>query len=598
MQISDMLGQYNRNVTAGSENLTGVKGVEQLVSSLKELKVGNVFEGTVNAMKNGQVTLGLSNGQTILARLDGKLSLTVGESMFFQVKMNDGTQIAIRPFSGTGNAANPTLLNALFAVGLPANEKNLNMVDAMMREQMSIDKQSLNEMMKAVLSNEKVPVATIVQMTKLHLPISPEMAAQFENYQNDSHAILNEIDTMIADLPGIFEEETLSQKQIVNLNHGLLDVIGNGEILQETGSMDAQETANMVSHAGQETPDDGAMNLQGMSDNTSQSAEELTDGISNVQEEGVQLTLGGQEVFAKDTLGSLLNSEQAEILTRQLQEIPEVALNGHLFTQEMQEEEIVPKLNLHLSAAQFLKEVDENLMQAVKSGTLSTQDVFGETADGPAGKLLSSKTYAAVLKNVLEQQWLLKPENLKEKEKISELYERLDHQMEKIEQVLKESGIQRTSLSETMNDIRSNIEFMNQINQTYTYVQMPLKLANQNANGELYVYTNKKSLHDPESELSAFLHLELDHLGTTDVSIKMRPKTKEVSTNFYLDDDEAYRLIAQNMPILEDRLTRKGYHCTMTVTKGEKDVNFVDDFLKKDQRSVGTLHRYSFDVRA
>lgn len=577
MQISDMLGQYNRNVTAGSENLTGVKGVEQLVSSLKELKVGNVFEGTVNAMKNGQVTLGLSNGQTILARLDGKLSLTVGESMFFQVKMNDGTQIAIRPFSGTGNAANPTLLNALFAAGLPANEKNLNMVDAMMREQMSIDKQSLNEMVKAVLSNEKVPVATIVQMTKLHLPISPEMAAQFENYQNDSHAILNEIDTMIEDLPGIFEEETLSQKQIVNLNHGLLDVIGNGEIIQETANMDAQKMANMVSHAGQETPGDGTMNLQELPDSVPQSAE---------------------EVFAKDTLGSLLSLEQAEALTRQLQEIPEVALNGHLFTQEMQEEEIVPKLNLHLSAAQFLKEVDENLMQAVKSGTLSTPDVFGETADGPAGKLLSSKTYAVVLKNVLEQQWLLKPENLKEKEKISELYERLDHQMEKIEQVLKESGIQRTSLSETMNDIRSNIEFMNQINQTYTYVQMPLKLANQNANGELYVYTNKKSLHDPESELSAFLHLELDHLGTTDVSIKMRPKTKEVSTNFYLDDDEAYRLIAQNMPILEDRLTRKGYHCTMTVTKGEKDVNFVGDFLKKDQRSVGTLHRYSFDVRA
>lgn len=577
MQISDMLGQYNRNVTAGSENLTGVKGVEQLVSSLKELKVGNVFEGTVNAMKNGQVTLGLSNGQTILARLDGKLSLTVGESMFFQVKMNDGTQIAIRPFSGTGNAANPTLLNALFAAGLPANEKNLNMVDAMMREQMSIDKQSLNEMMKAVLSNEKVPVATIVQMTKLHLPISPEMAAQFENYQNDSHAILNEIDTMIEDLPGIFEEETLSQKQIVNLNHGLLDVIGNGEIIQETANMDAQKMANMVSHAGQETSGDGTMNLQELPDSVPQSAE---------------------EVFAKDTLGSLLSLEQAETLTRQLQEIPEVALNGHLFTQEMQEEEIVPKLNLHLLAAQFLKEVDENLMQAVKSGTLSTPDVFGETADGPAGKLLSSKTYAAVLKNVLEPQWLLKPENLKEKEKISELYERLDHQMEKIEQVLKESGIQRTSLSETMNDIRSNIEFMNQINQTYTYVQMPLKLANQNANGELYVYTNKKSLHDPESELSAFLHLELDHLGTTDVSIKMRLKTKEVSTNFYLDDDEAYRLIAQNMPILEDRLTRKGYHCTMTVTKGEKDVNFVDDFLKKDQRSVGTLHRYSFDVRA
>lgn len=582
MQISDMLGQYNRNVTAGSENLTGIKGVEQLVSSLKELKVGNVFEGTVNAMKNGQVSLGLSNGQTILARLDGKLQLTVGESMFFQVKMNDGTQIAIRPFTGSGNAANPTLLNALFAAGLPANEKNLDMVNAMMKEQMSIDKQSLNEMMKAVLSNEKVPVTTIVQMTKLHLPISPEMAAQFENYQNDSHAILKEIHTVIEDLPKIFEEETFSQKQIVDLNHGLLEVIQNGEAEHSGGMAEAsQVTSN----------ENAAMTAQNAGDTqTVPDAKDVQNAADAKDAQNV--------VYAKDALGSLLEPEQVEVLTKQLQEIPEVALNSHLFTQEMQEEEIVPKLNLHLTASEFLKELDENLTQAVGSGTLSTQDVFGEMAQGPAGKLLSSKSYAAILKSALEQQWLLKPENLKEKGKISELYERLDHQMEKMEQVLKEAGIQRTSLTETTNDIRSNIEFMNQINQTYTYVQLPLKLENQNANGELYVYTNKKALQDPEAEVSAFLHLDLEHLGTTDVSVKMRPKTKEVSTNFYLDDDESYRLIQQNMPILEDRLTRKGYHCTMTVTRGENKVNFMDDFLKEGHKSVGTLHRYSFDVRA
>ena len=42
-----------------------------------------------------------------------------------------------------------------------------------------------------------------------------------------------------------------------------------------------------------------------------------------------------------------------------------------------------------------------------------------------------------------------------------------------------------------------------------------------NASGQLYVYTNKKSMSNPDKELSAFLHLDLEHLGGTDVSIKM-----------------------------------------------------------------------------
>lgn len=585
MQISDMLGQYNRNVTAGTENLTGVKGVEQLVSSLKELKIGNIFEGTINSMKNGQVTLGLSNGQTILARLDGKINLNVGESMFFQVKMNDGAQIAIRPFSGGGIAGNPTLLNALFAAGLPANEKNLNMVNSMMQDQMSIDKQSLNDMMKAVLSNENVDVKTIVQMTKLNLPISEEMAAQFENYQNDSHTIVNEINTMIDELPQIMEQEILSQKQIVDLNHGILQVIQGDTRAEE------QSAPNGMTQ-GQILPDEAEQKF----------AATVTDqGIIKEQsaEAAEQLPkVHDMSAYPKNTIGNLLTGTQIENLTKQLADIPETALNEQLFSQQTDGEEIVQQLKLDLPVHSFLKALDESLTKALQDGTLSNQTVFDDQVGGNAGKLLGGKEYQTLLKNVLGQQWLLKPESLKSKNKISELYERLSDQMEKLENVLKDAGIARSSITETTTDIRSNIEFMNQVNQTYTYVQIPLKMSGQNANGDLYVYTNKKNLSDPESELTAFLHLDLNNLGATDVSIKMRPKTKEVATNFYLDDDASYQLIRQNMPILEDRLTRKGYHCTISVSKGENHVNFVDDFLKRDQKSAGTLHRYSFDVRA
>ena len=52
MQISDLVGQYNQASASGAETLTGTKGVENLVSSLRSLTKGNIFEGTVSSMKN------------------------------------------------------------------------------------------------------------------------------------------------------------------------------------------------------------------------------------------------------------------------------------------------------------------------------------------------------------------------------------------------------------------------------------------------------------------------------------------------------------------------------------------------------------------
>ena len=142
MQISDLVKQYHQAISSGAETLTGTKGVENLVASLRSLTKGNIFEGTVTSVKNGRVTLSLSGGQQVMARLDGKISLMEGESMFFQVKSNDGTQIAIRPFAIDGAGANYTLMQALSAAGLSAQPEYLSMVDRMMEEQMPIDRES------------------------------------------------------------------------------------------------------------------------------------------------------------------------------------------------------------------------------------------------------------------------------------------------------------------------------------------------------------------------------------------------------------------------------------------------------------------------
>ena len=47
MQISDLVGQYSRNVANGTEELHGAQSVQKLVSTIGDLSAGSIFEGTI-----------------------------------------------------------------------------------------------------------------------------------------------------------------------------------------------------------------------------------------------------------------------------------------------------------------------------------------------------------------------------------------------------------------------------------------------------------------------------------------------------------------------------------------------------------------------
>ena len=652
MQIRDMLGQYSQNVKNGTEELMSAQGTQKLVSSMQELEPGSTFEGTVNSVKNGKVVLALGNGQTITARLDGKVSIQPGESMFFQVRSNDGTTIALRPYVQAGNINNPILLNALTAAGVPATERNITMVDSMMKEQMSISRQSILDMGRVVGSNPNVNVNTAVLMTKIGLPVSAEMASQFENYMVDQHAIVDEMDLAMNHLGRLLGDADSGEEQSFELYGKVLDILnGEGETpAQTTDGLQQNDTGTMVNageniemEAAVQQSKDGAaaegVQKQVQQQNTkdlismgaagqeqSAGVAENTENIVGEQTAGnaaqsMQTGIDAADVLKNtqadtaadfknvqgqtDTLEQILDQNGLDHLKRLLQNIPTLTGNTDLFEVQEEEDVFVDTMSgddagkKAFELAQAEPEVTLKQSMTAEDFLNTLRDALKQNQEyGFAGmtKLFGSKEFAAILKNCAEKQWLLEPEQLREASKVSDLYERLDHQMKQMENVMKAAGVTQNSFIQTAADIRSNVEFMNQINQVYTYVQLPLKLSGQNASGDLYVYTNKKNLNDPEAELTAFLHLDLDNLGSTDVSIRM--KDKNVKTNFYIADDASYDLIEKHLPVLEKRLAQKGYRCSITMSKEEKKVEFVEDFLQRDMPQAGTLHRYSFDVRA
>jgi hypothetical protein len=127
-------------------------------------------------------------------------------------------------------------------------------------------------------------------------------------------------------------------------------------------------------------------------------------------------------------------------------------------------------------------------------------------------------------------------------------------------------------------------------------------MAGEDANGELFVYTNKKSLSDRSGNYSALLHLDMEHLGPMDVYVQMRDYTK-VSTNFYLQSEELLDFIGAHIDELTERLTAKGYDTSTRVTKKDKDTPITpiaDEFTKDEPRpeTPTVVSKIRFDVRA
>ena len=609
MQIGDIFGQF-QNAILGKQNTVEPSASEELVStnakpSSELLTRGNVFEGTVFSNKNGLVSIRLVDGEVMNARLDNGVNIKLGEPLFFQVNgtnANNQTQISLFKGEGTNN---PTISSALSQAGLSVNPTTVAMVETMMENQMPIDKSSLLAMVKNLSDFPGTQVTTLVNMQKLGIPLTNEMVHQFENYANDTHQVVTRMEKMMSDIPELLGNSVLSKEEALGIASDILETFkATGSTAQQMQGMPNEGEGAFILREAQVVQGEGEIAFLSQEAQLAQSEGEIA--FLSQEAQVVQNEVEG--AFDKQ----LAQETQTDQIIDSNPKTPTQNLLGTSLYEILDPEELN---NLSETLRDISSSNEGTPLSSMIMTLLSEEGIISEDSDGnrlmnvlselfknpsamtdeQAKALLRSPAFTRVLSNVMEKQWLLSPEDLKGKNKIEDLYERLDKQMERFEQAFEKVNTPQTSsIAKAASDLRQNISFMNQINQTYTYVQIPLKLLNQNAHSDLYVYSNKKKMND-DGTLSAFLHLDLDNLGSTDVSIKM--KDMNVSTHFFFEDEKSFDLIEDNIHILTQRLQKKGYNFTASVTNDSKKTDFVEDFLKQDEPSIA-VHRYSFDMKA
>lgn len=500
---------------------------------------GDVISGKVSSLQGNVVELLLPSGQSLSAVLGQNVQVNLGEQMMFSVKGMNANQMELNPlFTNTANTT--TIMKALEGANLSINEQNVTMVQNMMERGMSIQKDALLSMRRSVSQFPASPIENVVTLRAMNMPVNESNLTQLSAYKNSENQIMQPIREMLSEVPNTFETLMNSGEngKAVALYKELIQVfaeLSDKANVSENPSVISNGAENAV--VGQE-----AGQMDGINANTPQ--------IANWGENGT---------ITPEMVKQLLTKFGLE--------------NGQI--------EAVLKDN------PSMKQLMQVISSKIAENSVFTEDKLAEIFKDPVFKMF--------MKEAGEEASVLAPKEVGNHENIDKLYEHLQKKADKILETL--AGKEDFALAKSAQNLKTNVDFMNQMNQMFQYVQLPLKFSESRANGELYVYGNGKKLSLEDGNVSALLHLDMEHLGTVDIHVEMNPE-KQVKTNFYFEDEAMLDFIYEHIDMLNERLEKRGYGPVTNVQmKDDTTKTPVSEIFEKKEETPVLLKTQAFDAR-
>lgn len=562
LNLASIFKRNDQNIKANDtvkavESMSKGEKSYRLQNDIRNLLPGQTIQGAVISRNGNTVQIALSQDLLINARIEQSISLALGQNMSFEVKTNNGAVLSLAPlYANMANQA--TILRALGAAGLPETAENIEMVARMMEEGMPIDRDTILNVSRQLLEFPTQDPATVIQMIRLGLSITEANIEQFEQYQNAGHQLLGSAEMIAQELPEIFHE-----------------LMGEGRVSQAYAFYESVLDIFTESGMAEAVIQKGAENEAGQADATKLLHAQMQDaGLDDLQLTEMKEGAEAQEMRPSGQDPALTDSQWRSL--------------GDMLRELGVEEYTAGQIrNGEVSAKEVLSLI-RNLMPGA-----------GEMPSHVLERLFGGKEFEGLLRAEVERQWLIEPREVADPRKVEQLYERIREQSMRLNEAVQTAGKADAPVARSAQNLQNNVDFMNQMNHMFAYIQLPLKMAGNHAHGDLYVYTNKKNLAAKDGNVSALLHLDMEHLGAMDVYVTMQHN--KVNTNFTLQDESSLDLIEQHISLLDERLAGRGYtlkaQFQVKEEDEEKNASIMQTILSQD-KNISVLSRTSFDMRA
>ena len=547
----------------GLQNVTTSHTTQQVSSEvmLQQLQPGDTFQGEIVSVNGQDVQLQLVSGMYMAARLEGEVQLALGQLLNFQVQSNQNSKIVLKPIY-TNLLQQRVGEAALKAANIAVNDKNLQMVAKLIENGMSIDKNSLAVFNRQLLQHPRVNVDSLIRLHQLGVKVTNANLTQLDHYQNLEHKLSDGILEVVGDIRKLYTA-----------------IVGNTEgVGQRVGAMKAEIFMEQI--------------VSFLAEEKESSVNENQTLVQNTVKEQNLVSGEGKETLQS---GLLLESENrvSEVFNRENMPGSNHATKLSVFMNQVEglaEEQLVGGVQKALKQG----ELDVNTLKKL---LFSEQGIGMRLSPDSKDKLYCSEEFKAFLKDTLQNEWSLTPEELTEEGKVKEFYQKLLQRGEQLSKLMEQVATQnQTNTGNALQNIRENVEFINQMNQMFQYVQLPLKLSGSQAQGELYVYTNKRNLAKKDGMLTAILHLDMEYLGNMDINIALNTNTQQVTTRFYIEE-ESVALLEEHMEELTERLMKKGYQTQTYFEKRESEITVFERIEDQAKGMPAPLVYQNFDMR-
>lgn len=550
---------------------------------------GEVVKGEVTDLRSSEVTIRLEGGKTLHARLSSAMELSIGQKAEFFVQETNDALITLKLLSdGDTSFTEAAIDQALEASGFPKSSNAVAVVRSLLNAGLPANKEMIQKMLQHSAANKEVALSTLTALLKNNLPVTKENATQLQAYRNFEHRLVGQAAALTASLGDAFRSgETPTEFTKALLSHFFSDSTQSSSY--SSGSAFAtpmEDTPSVV------FPGPAAVHTPAGIKDT------LQDGVSSSPmstAEDTSLPIADAPVSAQTEISSAALKEITLSISKEYTPLhtllteDEYRQLGEVFTKlppEFSEFDLLNRdyTNKVLTANQLFSVFSRQSEASATVNTLLTKN-----------RLLSS-----LLEQTILERFVLTPETLAKEDGVKKFYEHISEDLSLLTDLAgaasKESGESGSlkKAADTGAKMQDNLRFMNTLNRLFPYVQLPLRLTEQLTHGELYVYTKKKDLSDRTREVSILLHLDMDFLGPTDIHLTLLQQT--VAAKFYLTEETAQALVAEELPLLTASLQEKGYTLSAQVMQREKEPDIVNDFMEGGE--AVSMKRFRFDIRA
>lgn len=184
----------NRFSNTGTVSGTSANNTSRIQSYSQGMNFarGQMIRGEIIDLRNHEVKIQLNGDRILSGRIGDPAGLAIGESATFQVMEANPSNVELKLVSNQRlHSEEATIDKALEAAGLPKSERNVSVVRELLSQGLSVDKNSIQLLLRQSAMFRGVSFHTLALMNKLHIPATQVNASQMEAYLNYEHRIMN-----------------------------------------------------------------------------------------------------------------------------------------------------------------------------------------------------------------------------------------------------------------------------------------------------------------------------------------------------------------------------------------------------------------------